>query len=333
MLTHVDTRALHSWLRGVILSYLSGSQTEIFLLLGILIHNVSLLSTSFIEEEHQIWYFLTTTYHLILFGVACLGSTSSNPNNTETTRKQKEPSLSSCGVEHCNSFENRLKQYVTESVSHQVKGDIEKKDSPSRYEADEIANQRSSRGTPLILLILLCCDRILRSWNQTGIKWAHQRDIGDWLVNPENKAILSFLFIISLVAINGKIYLQTKKRFIVYLVFTSGGFGVHVYRAVTGSVNLLPWKNIFLTEKGILAAQSVHFCVIFIALVALFESLNARYLYNQGTTLKKGHLIAEELLLVGYLLLIMLLLRPHNIPLVALTVFQAYIHHEFIWER
>lgn len=39
---------------------------EVFLLVGTLVHAFTLVSSSFVEEEHQTLYFLTTTVHLLL---------------------------------------------------------------------------------------------------------------------------------------------------------------------------------------------------------------------------------------------------------------------------
>lgn len=43
-------------------------------------------------------------------------------------------------------------------------------------------------------IVLLILHRILRKLNQTGDKWSHIPDIGDWLVLPENKLLLSAVF-------------------------------------------------------------------------------------------------------------------------------------------
>jgi ethanolaminephosphotransferase len=75
------------------------------LILYPLFHMVSLFSSSFIEEEHQCWYYLLSSYLLII------------------TIEEK-------------SLKN---------------------------------------------LFLLILSRLIRSWNQTGNKWLHQNDIGDFL--------------------------------------------------------------------------------------------------------------------------------------------------------
>jgi ethanolaminephosphotransferase len=69
-----------------------------------LFHIISLFSSSFIEEEHQCWYYLLSTYLLLI------------------TIEEK-------------SFQN---------------------------------------------LFMLILSRVIRSWNQTGNKWLHLNDIGDF---------------------------------------------------------------------------------------------------------------------------------------------------------
>ena len=89
------------------------------LLLGTVVHTFSLLSSSFVEEEHQTWYFLTLT---LLLGFVITSATS-----------------------------------ASEPVSRRVR----------------------IGGVALVACVL---SRLVRAWNQTGIKWADAPDVGDWFV-------------------------------------------------------------------------------------------------------------------------------------------------------
>ena len=88
------------------------------LILGTVIHTMSLLASSFVEEEHQTWYFITLTLFVTF---ALMASVSPEPQG------------------------KKVKMVVV-----------------------------------TVAVCVLC--RLLRSWNQTGIKWADKPDIGDWLV-------------------------------------------------------------------------------------------------------------------------------------------------------
>lgn len=324
VLANVHTSNVHNCLQNLVYSLAEKSPTEIFLLFGILLHNVSLLSTSFIEEEHQTWYFMTTTYHLILF---CLVYIQCTPS-VEQQGVEMSENFSDAAQE--TNFKNFSKDNVEKNVLKAANCDPKSK-VRLRGHFDKRHDQNSPGETLFMLLVLLCCDRILRSWNQTGIKWADQPDVGDWLVNPENKMILSYLVIMSLAGIAAKTYMETK-RLVIFLVFMTGVFAVYVYRAVTGSVYILSVLQSS-PQKGIPFARWVHLCVVIIVLTSIFEFLKACYETNEEKALEKGNQMTGELFLVGYVLLVLLLLRPHNIPLAALTVLQAYIHHGYIWKR
>jgi len=49
---------------------------------------------------------------------------------------------------------------------------------------------------------LLFLHRILRKWNQTGDKWASLPDVGDWLVQQEHRAYLSFVLLLGNSVVN-----------------------------------------------------------------------------------------------------------------------------------
>ena len=83
-------------------------------------HSLSLLSSSFVEEEHQTFYFLVMTAELMILWL-------------------------------------NVKHYV------------------------DIRNKEFAE-TPLVACVGVCViSRVLRSWNQTGDKWEHLHDVGDWL--------------------------------------------------------------------------------------------------------------------------------------------------------
>ena len=287
------------------------SETMTFLVFGLLLHNVSLLSTSFIEEEHQAWYFLTTTYHLILLYKIYFGrkSTSRLYSNEDKT------SVNNSTLDTKSSKRN----FVRNEDEHK-----------------EVTNNLNGTRTecyngkePVYIFLLLLFDRTLRSWNQTGIKWADQADVGDWLVNPKNKTLLSSLTIICLLGITLGMWFKVQRSRcdpLTFIIFTAGEVGVYLYRAATDCVNL-PWTVEAPVKAGIQFAQFVYICVLVMVLKSVFQLCYDR---SKGfSTLRSPW----EVLVDSYVLLITLLLRTHNIPLVALMLLQVHFHRKVIWKR
>ncbi|XP_064874784.1 GPI ethanolamine phosphate transferase 2-like isoform X3 [Oncorhynchus nerka] len=132
------------------------SELDILLLAGTAGHTLSLSASSFVEEEHQVWYFLLNTLCLVVFQDVC--------------RKYFREHSANIGVIGCSEDEDCL---------------------PPSKEGDAVASPLTDLGvtgadserwlalaTPL--LTLACC-RLLRSLNQTGVQWVHLPDLGHWL--------------------------------------------------------------------------------------------------------------------------------------------------------
>lgn len=105
----------------------NGLLLKVFIVFGQILHLVGLGASSIVEEEHQIWYFLSITFFLIL----------------------------------------------------------------SFYE--------SFSWTTILMLF---SGRILRAWNQTGIKWAGFPDYVKWLAQPDRIHYLNFLLLFSVLFIS-----------------------------------------------------------------------------------------------------------------------------------
>ena len=91
-------------------------------------HFISNFSSSFIEEEHQFWYFVSTTFVLI--------------------------------------------QAIYKAAAISV------------YNITNVVCDCS------VYVAILLVDRVLRILNQTGDKWAHLPDVGDWLNKYGCKSLL-----------------------------------------------------------------------------------------------------------------------------------------------
>eukprot|EP00795_Rhopilema_esculentum_P004980 gene4980-21324_t len=165
-----------------------------WLLFAIAVHSLSMASTSYIEEEHQLWYFLLTTSMLIL-----LFSGTANINKGHTTVRE---------------------------------------------------------GFQCVYFLLLL--RIMRGWNQTGVKWLGQKDIAHLLRANESKLNILIIIFISLMSIY-------------YVYFCSARTLGNVLNAVglilvlfNKSIGLLQWQHLFVNEKT--AARLVFAVSFFIGI-------------------------------------------------------------------
>lgn len=120
------------------------SELDVLLLAGTIGHTLSLAASSFVEEEHQTWYFLLNTLCLVVFQDVC--------------RKYFREQSSGDEEEHIL---------------------LSKDCHPPAYPKAEICSEKwLALATPPFTLV--CC-RLLRSLNQTGVQWAHLPDVGHWL--------------------------------------------------------------------------------------------------------------------------------------------------------
>lgn len=126
------------------------SELDVLLLAGTIAHTLSLAASSFVEEEHQTWYFLLSTLCLAVFQDVC------------------------------------RKYFRERRVSGDYDGEEEDSLLPSKDSSRPFAHLKGeghsekwlALATPIFTLV--CC-RLLRSLNQTGVQWAHLPDVGHWL--------------------------------------------------------------------------------------------------------------------------------------------------------
>lgn len=142
------------------------SEVELLILLGTVGHALSLGASSFVEEEHQTWYFLVSTLCLALCHEVCracfLGADG-----------EPQPCLHVQGA--CDS---------TEPAS---------RDGNPLCDVLELGPARKSpapldtlRGRDRVLVLAspwltLACCRLLRALNPTGVQGAHRPSLGHWL--------------------------------------------------------------------------------------------------------------------------------------------------------
>ena len=183
------------------------SKIDRTLLVGTFLHTLSLLSSSFVEEEHQTWYFLTLTVTLGLLSKTIIESLASSAPVLPPGDQREHSCSQGYLIDGClNKVVNDGTHHVSSELSAPSELHSMEKDREDIYH--QIQTARSSRltsthqETPIeesrkcglmppggcrrrmisaVVVVLFLC-RVLRSWNQTGNKWASTPDLGDWLV-------------------------------------------------------------------------------------------------------------------------------------------------------
>uniref|UniRef100_A0A672F612 Phosphatidylinositol glycan anchor biosynthesis class G n=1 Tax=Salarias fasciatus TaxID=181472 RepID=A0A672F612_SALFA len=226
------------------------SELDVLLLAGTVGHTLSLAASSFVEEEHQTWYFLLNTLCLVVFQDVC----------RKYFREQRGP------------------------------GGDEEPILPSkdcRSSARPAAGIYSERWLALATppFTLLCC-RLLRSLNQTGVQWAHLPDVGHWLNSSEHKLVLSLLSAFCLVLI----YLLVQRRcsWVSKVALALGLLGVYSYRAAVGNV-LFPWQHAGrTTSKGTVEARFVYVFVLGILFTGTKDLLRSQIITADAKLKSRG---------------------------------------------
>lgn len=142
------------------------SELELLILLGTVGHVVSLGASSFIEEEHQTWYFLVNTLCLALCHQVY---------NNYFPGPDEEPQCCPHVADGCDCAAAALQGGRPGRDGAALGGVHESPASPATHPGHEKWVVLASPW-----LILACC-RLLRSLNQTGVQWAHRPDLGHWL--------------------------------------------------------------------------------------------------------------------------------------------------------
>ncbi|XP_035581957.1 GPI ethanolamine phosphate transferase 2 isoform X1 [Zalophus californianus] len=287
------------------------SELDVLILLGTMGHVLSLGASSFIEEEHQTWYFLINTLCLALCHEIyrnCFLRDDCEPqqcSHVEEGFVSPAPALQDRSI-RCNMLE-----------PHRVSKGPTSLDTLRGYEKWMVL------ASPWV--ILTCC-RLLRSLNQTGVQWAHRPDLGHWLTSSDHKAELSVLAALSLIVIFALV--QRRCSLTSKVAMALGLLGVYCYRAAIGNV-LFPWqrdsKDI---SKGVIEARFVHVFVLGILFTGTKDLLKSQVIAADFTIKTVG--LWE--IYSGLVLLAALLFRPHNLPVLVFSLFIQTIMTKFIWK-
>ena len=191
-----------------------------FLLAGSILHSVTYVSSSNIEEEHQTCYFLVTTffclnsvqsmlifsqnYYIQKIKLATKSFKKLTSFLHETVRHEKTQTCA-CGEMTCEETKTQQNCGICENDSDAIRkrfneilkdesdtGFADDEDSDSETEQNSSARNNEIKGNAvpkvdfptgelLSSLTVLMIVRFLRSLNQTGNKWLDRPDVGDWL--------------------------------------------------------------------------------------------------------------------------------------------------------
>ncbi|KAJ8269432.1 hypothetical protein COCON_G00120390 [Conger conger] len=267
------------------------SELDMLLLTGTAGNVISLGSSSFVEEEHQTWYFLINTLCLAIF------------------------------QDVCRKYFRERKNYSDDSSYLVSKEDLPVLLSP-------ISGQGSQKWLALStpLLTLACC-RLLRSLNQTGVQWAHLPDMSHWLNSWEHKAELSVLSAASLVLIF--FLVQKRCSLVSKIALALGLLGVYSYRAAVGNV-LFPWQLASRDiSKGTVEARFVYIFVLGILFTGSKDLLRSQVITADSWLKCRGLWEVYS----GIVLLCAILLRPHNLPVLACSLLIQTAMAQYIWKE
>ncbi|XP_071117625.1 GPI ethanolamine phosphate transferase 2-like [Haliotis cracherodii] len=282
--------------RGRIM-YVRMSCVEWVFIGGSLLHTLSLLSSSFVEEEHQTWYFYITTLHAViicnLIGAVCSQAASQRAGSIGDFDRHEQT------TDNQNSHKTRR-----DTSYHEIIKQREKLDCGS----SSITVWTSVTSVAAMFVVLMLCS-VLRRWNQTGDKWLTVPDMGDWLVRPENKSALSAVVAISMLC------LVTTRWRSSSLIQSScsilAAISTYCSKAATGVI-VFPGVYSGMT-KGVLEAQ-LTYLILFLSLIMLLWQWRSQ----QGEPGYQATDLWSSLQTI-WLLVMMLLLRPHNSALVAMV--------------
>ncbi|KAM9850065.1 GPI ethanolamine phosphate transferase 2 [Aulostomus maculatus] len=267
------------------------SELDLLLLAGTVGHTLSLAASSFVEEEHQTWYFLLSTLCLAIFQDVCRKYFREKSGDEEV----EEHTLPS---KHCHA---------------------------SAYPKAEICSEKwLALATPPFTL--LCC-RLLRSLNQTGVQWAHLPDVGHWLNSSEHKVLLSLLAVFCLLLIY--VLVQRRCSWVSKVALALGLLGVYSYRAAVGNV-LFPWQHPGQNmSKGTVEARFVYVFVLGILFTGTKDLLRSQIITADAKLKSRG--LWE--IYSGLVLLVSLLFRAHNLPVLCCCLLIQTLMAQFIWRK
>uniref|UniRef100_A0A8C5AVZ3 GPI ethanolamine phosphate transferase 2 C-terminal domain-containing protein n=1 Tax=Gadus morhua TaxID=8049 RepID=A0A8C5AVZ3_GADMO len=286
------------------------SELDILLLAGTVGHTLSLAASSFVEEEHQTWYFLLNTLCLAVFQDVC----------RKYFREQRRPGAIGENREHHEEEEEEEERFFLSPKGRRPSD-------PSQPGGDPRSREKwLALATPP--LTLACC-RLLRTLNQTGVQWAHLPDMGHWLNSSEHRAVLSLLAALSLVLVY--FLIQRRCSWVSRIALALGLVGVYSYRAAVGNV-WFPWQHGSQSvSKGTVEARFVYVFVLGILFSGSKDLLRSQIAAAAAAAPLKRRGLWE--IYSGLVLLVALLFRAHNLPVLCCCLLVQSLMARFIWRK
>ncbi|XP_039252036.2 GPI ethanolamine phosphate transferase 2, catalytic subunit-like isoform X2 [Styela clava] len=296
--------------------------------LGTIVHGMSLLSSSFLEEEHQTWYFLTTTFLAILFCSVIMEIVGKKLGMAETiqkgffSRKKSSPTRKVRGKEESMELLHRAKSDESvDSTWDFVELETNTEEEFTFDKTKKGPQNDSDIHIVGVLIASLIAHRVLRAWNRTGIQYVDLPDIGDWLNRPDNSPILGLTHLISLISIaillemitNGK---DIWRRGVVWV-----GLGcVFWYRSA-----------VMRALRGEEISNGDHAIGL---LPALLSYLSVVLVLGRGIFLKSRKISGTktmDYIISSVILLSCLLLRPHNVWALVINLYLYWSVFRLLW--
>ncbi|XP_012941820.1 GPI ethanolamine phosphate transferase 2 [Aplysia californica] len=300
---HFITHKTKLWgiLRHIQIWLWQSSVVEKFLIVGSLGHALSLMSSSFVEEEHQTLYFLTTTVHVLLLlqlpyqlwnrvrvtkeePMSKGGNTSVPDDSKRYINLQPDEGCYGSDQEQrdgeCDGEDTRLYQELNRAEIEQREncvrdgsGNLQEKDSKKTDNASSVTSGgsraalsfKSAVHLSFSLVCVLVFLRVMRRWNQTGNKWQHLPDFSDWLVMSEHKPYLSLMVAFSMMVISCSRQPGLAKVQVLFMNLSLAG--AFFSRVASGSL-FFPSRK-FLSDKGVLEARISLCCSAMVFLLSI----------------------------------------------------------------
>lgn len=244
------------------------------------LHLVSLGASSFIEEEHQLWYYTCNAMFTILF-------------------------VNHLGLYAWHDGDFILFKFPSDVERMRKKGD-------SKGGENLLRNMEKCHNSVFGYILLTIVHVAVRRLNSTGDKWLHLNDIGDFLVEEENKKLLTIVVIF---AICLTCYcLHSLAGLLTNILTFTALLLVFFYRSSVGQV--LVFNTVFSSPKMpvILFWVNILEIVLIEFLPFLFRTVCQRTINRVELGRFMGSLVTV------FVLISVLLHKPQNIILVPICV-------------
>lgn len=179
--------------------YRKGS-ISLLLIFGTVLHTISLLSSSFVEEEHQTWYFYIVTAHVLILKsmVELIVNYKTQLHSVDKKKDAEKPTTydkTKPSLKNPPSPNHNLDCNFKEIHSQHSKF-IKLSDGNLNKETDYKSRENfipTWKNVVMVITVLILC-RLMRIWNQTGNKWLNIPDVGDWLIRLDISITLYHVF-------------------------------------------------------------------------------------------------------------------------------------------